>query len=425
MKFSAVSVALAAVSLIGITSPAVAQDASRRSQVIVPKSSIERPEDRGIRAHTNLLILQPAMGNQPLSSIRPLVGPPAAGYFYETPASIGCLYKLTKAVMGCNPNTVTANPTGGFGAIAIVDAYDDPDAATDLATFSTQFGLPAPTSKTFSVVYATGKKPIQDSTGGWELEESLDIEWAHAMAPNAEIILVEAASDSFSDLLTAESKAAALVNAAGGGEVSNSWGGSEFSGETANDSTFVESGVVFFASAGDSAGTIYPSVSPNVVSAGGTTISRNPVTGAFQAELAWNSAGGGPSSLESRPSYQDGVESVVGSSRGSPDLSFDSDPNTGVWVADSIPVNGQGGPGAWWVVGGTSVASPSLAGIVNATGLKETSSEAELTEIYSKIGTVDFADTIKGSCYFYDGYLAVKGWDFCTGVGSVKGKLGK
>ncbi len=425
MKFSTQSVAVVAALLIGIASPAFAQSGSRHSQVIVPKSSIERPEDLGIRAHTNLLILQPAAALNPSSRIRPLTGPPFSGYFYETPASIACLYKLPgyKLVKGCNPNTVTANPTGGFGAIAIVDAYDDPDAASDLAAFSTQFGL---ATATFSTVYASGKKPPQDSTGGWELEESLDIEWAHAMAPNAQIILVEAASDSFGDLFTAESKAAALVNAAGGGEVSNSWGGGEFSGETANDSSFVESGVVFFASAGDSAGTLYPSVSPNVVSAGGTTISRNPITGAFQAELAWNSAGGGPSTYESIPSYQSTIAGIVGSVRGTPDLSFDADPNTGVWILDSIPYGGSGGPGSWWIVGGTSVSSPSLAGIVNAAGLKETSSEGELTEIYNHLGVAaDFADTEKGSCYFYDGYLAVKGWDFCTGVGSVKGKVGK
>jgi kumamolisin len=426
MKFSAPSFAIVAALLIGIASPAVAQNDLRRARIIVPNSSVERVEDRGVRSHTNVLILQPAAGILPVAGFSPFVGTPAPGTFYETPASIGCLYRLTKFVKGCNPNTVTANPTGGFGAIAIVDAYDDPSAATDLAAFSTQFGLPVPTSKTFSVVYANGSKPAQDSTGGWELEESLDIEWAHAMAPNAQIILVEAKSNNNSDLYAAVSKAAALVNAAGGGEVTMSWGGSESAGEISSDSIFLESGVVFFASTGDTEGTSYPSSSPNVIAAGGTTISRNPITGVFQFELAWNLAGGGPSPVESRPSYQNGIESMVGNARGTPDLSFDADPNTGVWVMDSIPMNGQGGPGSWWIVGGTSVSSPALAGIVNATGLKSTSSEAELTEIYNNRAVIaDFADTIKGSCYFYDGYLAVKGWDFCTGVGSVKGKGGK
>jgi kumamolisin len=352
-----------------------------------------------------------------------LVGPPFSGYFYETPASIGCLYKLMKFIRGCNPNTVTANPTGGFGAIAIVDAYDYPTAATDLAAFSTQFGLPA---ANFSVIYASGVRPPQDPTGGWELEAALDIEWAHAMAPLAKIILVEAKSNSNADLYLAVTKASAAVNAAGGGEVTNSWGESEYPGEASDDHNFVQSGVVFFASTGDTQGTSYPASSPNVVAAGGTTISRNPVTGAFQAELAWNSGGGGPSTVEPRPSYQNGIQSIVGATRGTPDLSFDADPNTGVWVLDGTPYNNQGGPNSWYILGGTSVSSPALAGIVNATGLKNTSSEAELTEIYNNLGVAaDFGDTIKGSCYFYDGYLSVKGWDFCTGVGTVKGKKGK
>lgn len=423
MKSLTLSGVVSAALLIGIASPALAQRPDRRAQVLVPKSSVERPEDRGLRAHTNILLLQPASAVVPLSGITPLTGPPFAGYFYETPASLGCLYRLTKFVKGCNPNTVTANPTGGFGAIAIVDAYDYPTAAADLAAFSTQFGLPA---ANFSVEYASGVKPPRDPTGGWELEEALDIEWAHAMAPSAKIILVEAKSNSNADLYAAVAKAATLVHAAGGGEVTNSWGESEYSSEISDDARFVESGVVFFASAGDAQGTSYPSCSPNVVSAGGTTISRNPITGAFQAELAWNSAGGGPCTIEPRPGYQNGIQSIVGTKRGTPDLSFDSDPNTGVWVLDGTPYNGGGGPGSWYVLGGTSVASPAVAGIVNATGLRNTSTEAELSEIYNNLGVLaDFGDTNRGSCYYYDGYLAVKGWDFCTGVGTVKGKSGK
>src|SRR2546422_10236220 len=168
---------------------------------------------------------------------------PVPGFVAETPASLGCVYFLVSTrVSGCNPLTATVNPAGGSKVIAIVDAFDDPNAATDLAKFSAQFGLPA---ANFSKVFASGTKPPQDPTGGWELEESLDIEWAHAMAPSARIILVEAASNSLTNLLAAETKAATLVAAAGGGEVSNSWGGGEFSGETSLDSHFIQSGVVF------------------------------------------------------------------------------------------------------------------------------------------------------------------------------------
>ena len=133
--------------------------------------------------------------------------------------------------------SATLNPSGGSRVIAIVDAFDDPNAATDLAMFSTQFGLPA---ANFSKVFASGVKPPQDPTGGWELEASLDIEWAHAMAPTARIILVEAASNSLSNLLAAETVAANLVAAGGGCEVYNSWGGGEFSGENSLDSKFIK-----------------------------------------------------------------------------------------------------------------------------------------------------------------------------------------
>src|ERR1039458_8654432 len=128
-----------------------------------------------------------------------------------------------------------------------------------------------------------------------------------------------------------------------------------------NDSHFVKANVAFFASSGDSPGTIWPGASPNAVSAGGTTVRRNPSTGKFMSEIPWDSAGGGVSSLEARPSYQSAIASLVSNARGVPDLSFDSNPITGVWVPDSL----QGG---WYIVGGTSVASPSLAGIINSAG---------------------------------------------------------
>ncbi len=189
---------------------------------------------------------------------------------------------------------MTANPTGGSNAIAIVDAYDDPTAASDLAAFSTQFGLPAPN---FSVVYASGTKPAQDPTGGWEVEESLDIEWAHAMAPDAKIYLVEAASNSNSDLFAAVAVASTLVKAAGGGEVSMSWSGAEYAGEKLADAIFKTPGVVYFASTGDAPGVGYPSTSPNVVAAGGTTLSMNLSTGGFRQSFAWPDTGGGPSCI--------------------------------------------------------------------------------------------------------------------------------
>ena len=304
--------------LLAVITLAPAQIRPARGNVITPDSSIEKSSDIGLRAHTNIHVLLPT---RPLQDVRSF-GAPYAGYAYETPASLACVYGLVKAVTGCAPSAASTNPTGGSKMIAIVDAYDAPNAASDLAKFSTQFGLPA---ANFQTVYASGKKPAYDA--GWEFEESLDVQWSHAMAPGAEIVLVEAASSSFADLLVAEDMASKMVNAAGGGEVTNSWGGGEFSTESTYDSHFVKANVVFIASAGDGPGTIYPSTSPNVVAAGGTTVRRNPSTGAFLSEYPWDSAGGGVSTYEPRPSYQSAISSLVGNYRGVPDLSFDSDPS--------------------------------------------------------------------------------------------------
>lgn len=414
--------------------PAIMRSASTRGKVISPQSNLERPVDIGLRAHTNIELMIPS-GSGPrasaalsLAAVTPASATPAPGFVAETPASLGCIYALVSTrVAGCSPLTATLNPTGGSKVIAIVDAFDDPNAATDLAAFSTQFGLPA---ANFSKVFATGVKPAQDPTGGWELEESLDIEWAHAMAPNARIILVEAASNSLSNLLAAETVAANLVAAAGGGEVSNSWGGAEFSGENSLDAKFIKSGVVFFASTGDSPGTEWPGVSPNVVAAGGTTISRNPSTLAFITERPWAETGGGKSVFEPIPTYQSFLASTVGSSRGVPDVSFDADPNTGAWVFDSTPVGGSTagccGVRGWWIVGGTSLSSPALAGVVNSAGRFATSTDLELTTIYTNLANpADFRDISIDYCGPFAGLSGRTGWDFCTGVGSVQGKAGK
>src|SRR5262249_15136903 len=154
--------------------------------------------------------------------------------------SLGCVYGLTSpAQTGCSPtDTTLLNPAGGAKAIAIVDAFHYPTAMSDLQIFSAQFGLPLPTNTNFQVVYASGTQPTADAV--WGLEAALDIQWAHAMAPQAKIYLVEAASNSFADLLTAVSVASNYVAAAGGGEVSMSWGGSEFSFERFYDGYFTK-----------------------------------------------------------------------------------------------------------------------------------------------------------------------------------------
>ncbi len=221
----------------------------------------------------------------------PKVTSPALNAQFNTPATIRSVYGLPA--------------TGGSNAIAIVDAYHYPTSLQDFNGFSQVFGLPQESSKTatassnqhFQVVYATGTQPQSGGSfiGSWNLEEALDIEWAHAMAPNAKIYLVEAASTSMSDLDNAVRVAA---NLAGVKEVTMSWGGSETPYEASMfDSIFVHTGVVFFASSGDSADEMeYPAASPNVVACGGTTINRTS-NGTYVSQTAWNEAGAGPQRL--------------------------------------------------------------------------------------------------------------------------------
>jgi subtilase family serine protease len=392
--------------------------------IVVPPTSVERPADRGVRAHTNIEFFTPSAG-------LPMTTANTPGGFFETPASLACVYRQVAQVTGCSPTVVTAVSVRGSKAIAVVDAYDNPNALSDLTAYAAEFGLPAPTKANFEVVYvkegssvATTVKPPQDSSGGWEAEESLDVQMAHAMAPRAKIYLVEAYSNSSTDLFPAVTLASNLVAAAGGGEVSMSWGFGDFYGETYYDSYFQTAGVVYVAAAGDSAGLNYPSTSPYVVSAGGSTLDRNPNTGAFVAESAWPNTGGGVTSNEPRPAYQNAISSIVGTGRGTPDLAFDADGRTGVWIYDSFPIDGSAG--SWYIVSGTSVASAGIAGLVNAAKSFYASSTAELTEIYGNLGVAsEFRDITNGNCGSYAGFLAARGWDSCTGVGSVNGVAGK
>jgi hypothetical protein len=425
VRSSRMTLAMAGTVLLGAAPLAhAAAEPARGGQVIVPDSSIADPTRAGLQAYTNVRFFVPRGGMDDVAPPSALdvrlarampdgtaKGAPYANYYFlETPASLACVYKLVAvSAVGCNPYSTSVNPAGGSKAIALVDAYDDPTAASDLTAFSNQFGLPA---ANFQVVYASGKKPVGNT--GWETEEALDVEWAHAMAPGAKIYLVEAASSSMSDLLTAAGVASQLVAAAGGGEVSMSWGTDEFSGEASYDKSFTTAGVVYLASAGDSPGVIWPSASPNVVSVGGTALSRNPSTGLFQGELAWQQGGGGPSAYETRPAFQSGVQATVGAQRGTPDISAVADPTTGVWVY-------QGGQ--WWIVGGTSVAAPVWAGILNAAGHFAGSTSAELTTVYGNLA--GFTNVTDGDCGPYEGFLALGPWSYCTGHGSPNGLTGK
>lgn len=380
--------------------------AATQLQVLVPESAGFSARDQGVRSHTRL---------------RVLVVPNAAASTtsqFNTPSSLRAIYHLPA--------------TGGANAIAIVDAYHFPTALADFNSFSKYFGLPAETStvatgannKTLEVIYAPGYQPQSGGNyiGSWNLEAALDIEYAHAMAPGAKIYLVEAASDSTSDLDYAVRVAAGLV---GVKEVSMSWGGSETSYEAMfYDPIFTAAGVVYLASGGDSSDVMeYPAASPNVVSCGGTTVNRN-TSGVFLSETGWNDTGCGPSAYEPRPSFQSKVASVVGTKRGVSDLAFEADPNTGVYVFDSTALWGESG---WWILGGTSVASPSLAGVLNLAAASgngfAANTATEEARIYGSLGNAKaFNDITSGT----DGkYKCAAGYDFVTGVGTPNGLTGK
>jgi kumamolisin len=431
---------------------AISLDYPVPNNVYVPDSSVEKPGDAGLRAHTNYVLHTVPNGN---TMPAPSVTLPGG----ETPASLECVYGLKGLYSsGCTKSASGAETTSGWGTIALVDAYDNPDAASDYTTFSKEFGLP---TTGFTKVYANGNGDCSTpaANAGWAVEESLDIEWAHAMAPKAAIILVEACSNSNKDLFYAESVASGLV-AKTGGDVSNSWGQSEFNGETSYDSYFypwygksssTTADIVFFASAGDSGcGAAYPSSSPWVVSAGGTTVNRLS-TGKLNTttpEACWSGtagsygSGGGTSAYETYSStftggntgsWADYQYPIFGqAARATPDFAFDADPNTGV---DFYSLYGYGG---WGVVGGTSVSSPSLAGIVNSAANKLGSifwpgvvsyayyNNEENNLLYSQLPTqtaykTNFYDITTGS----NGCPVSTNWDYCTGVGSPRGYLGK
>ena len=325
------------------------------------------------------------------------------------------------AVIGLSPQQVWSiyhlPGVGGSGTLAIVDAYDYPTALSDLNTFSSTFGLPSLSTCTSSLQSSCFEKHKMASRirtdSGWALEESLDTQWAHAISPNARILLVEARSASGTDLLNAVNYARNRSDVVA---VSMSWGGSEFLGESAYDSYFTSVyGATFFASSGDSgAGVQWPAVSTNVVGVGGTTL--NFTNGLFTTETAWSGSGGGLSAYETEPSYQSIYQvPQANGKRAVPDVSFNADPSSGIAVYDSTPYQGVTG---WFEVGGTSVGAPAWAGI-RALGGNSTNN----TKFYQDAATTNYASYFRdiisetnGACGFY--CTATINYDYITGLGS-------
>jgi len=191
----------------------------------------------------------------------------------------------------------------GTQTIGIVDAYDDPNIEADLAVYSAQYGLPPCTTANgcFRKVNQSGGTSYPTANAGWSLEIALDVETAHAICPNCKILLVEATTNSFTNLGTAVNRAVTM----GANVVSNSYGGSEFSTETSADSQyFNHPGVVITASSGDNGyGVEYPAASRYVTAVGGTSLTVNS-SNQRVSETAWSGAGSGCSAYETKPSWQ-------------------------------------------------------------------------------------------------------------------------
>lgn len=311
---------------------------------------------------------------------------------------------------------------GAGQIIGIVDAYDDPHAEADLGVFDKQFNLPACTSSNgcFRKVYASGRAPAVDAS--WSMEMALDIEWAHAIAPQAKIVLVEAATNSFSDLLAGVDVAVRQ----GASVISMSWSAGEFGSEVYFDNHFVSNGVTFLAASGDhGAGAAYPAASPYVVGVGGTTLSLNAM-GNYASETAWSGSGGGLSAYEYEPMCQAqfGMPDDAHGRRGVPDVAFDANPSTGFAVYDSVAIQGQAG---WFEVGGTSAGTPQWAALIAiANSLRAAARKAHLSNTNAFLYALAKSNLssefrpvnqgTNGTC----GALcsAMPGYDFVTGLGS-------
>jgi len=343
-------------------------------------------------AHCHAHVVTDAHGN-------PAARPGPVGY---GPAQFQAAYGLSSVV------TPTSQPT-----ITIVDAYDDPAIESDLATYSSQFGLPQCGAGCFTKVNQTGGTKYPPANAGWALEIALDVEVAHAVCPGCKILLVEAKSNSWADLLAAEDFAADYAKAHAG-VVSNSWGASESSDEGLYDTHFNRPGVPITVSSGDNGyGVEYPAASPYVTAVGGTTLVRPSSPDQGWSELAWSGAGSGCSAYELKPDWQ---KDTGCAHRAVADVSADADPTTGAAVYDSFRYQGRAG---WFQVGGTSLSAPLIAAVYALAG-----NGAQVDGSYPYGHTAGLRDVTVGSNGSCAGsYLCTAGtsYDGPTGLGTPQG----
>jgi subtilase family serine protease len=348
------------------------------------KACAAEPEAGFARCHAHILV-------DDNGKFRVFAGP--AGYH---PADLRSAYNITG--MGSSATT-----------IAIVDAFHYKTANADLKKYRKKFGLPPCTiaNGCFRQTDQNGGTNYPATNLGWNQEEALDIEMASAICPNCKIILVEATTNSFGNLATAENTAATL---AGVHSISNSYGGGE-SGTSSFESSYNHPGFAVTVSSGDSGfGVQFPASSPHVTAVGGTTLTRGGGTRGW-TETAWSGAGSGCSTVYTKPTWQ---TDPLCSMRTVADVSADADPNTGVSV---FGPNGTGSS-SWLVFGGTSVAAPIIAGVYAVNGGAVNYGSNPYGD------TADLFDIVSGSNGSCGGtYLctAKPGYDGPTGLGTPNG----
>jgi hypothetical protein len=304
-------------------------------------------------------------------------------------------------------------PSGNPGeTVAIVDAFDDSRAESDLAYYRSYYGLPPCTTANgcFSKVDQRGGTNYPQGDQAWGFEISLDLDMVSAICPNCQILLVEADSNYTPDLGAAVKEAAGL----GASVISNSYGGGEYSGEVSDNAQYYDHpGVTIVASSGDGGyGTQFPAAAPNVVAVGGTSLYQATDAGTRNAtETAWRGSGSGCSVYFAKPSWQHDTGCAR---RSIADVSAVADPNTGVWVWDTYP-NG----GGWGIFGGTSVAAPIVAGLYALAGNPGGSATEMPSTLYGDPGDLnDVTSGSNGTCaiaYLCD---AGTGYDGPTGLGT-------
>ncbi|HUN34750.1 MAG TPA: ricin-type beta-trefoil lectin domain protein [Trebonia sp.] len=304
------------------------------------------------------------------SSVRGSIHPDLINPLAYKPADLQQAYNLVSA---------SANDGNGM-TVAIVDGGDDPNAASDLAAYRAEWGLPACQPSGAGCVVKVNQEgkaaplPIADPTGGWQVEESLDLDMVSAICPNCRILLVEANLDNqgflgfdptITDFAAAEDSAVSL----GAKFISNSWGGPEYPGIQAYDSAFQHPGVAITVAAGDDGyGASYPATSQFVTSVGGTSLAPAAGTARGWTETVWDGTGSGCSATEAKPAWQTADDTSPDGclNRTDNDVSAVADPSTGVWIYDSNPIGGES-PG-WQPIGGTSAASPIIAAVYALAG---------------------------------------------------------